>query len=93
MKGAIEDPVLDRALSATGFTTHEELQAQHLETLSALTLMFFKANFEEPASGWPEALRIERPKTARQERRSEPKKAPQASAAEVVSFTEANRVE
>ena len=91
VKGAIEDPALDRALSRTGFTTTEELMAQNLETTSALTLLYLKSNFEEPRNGWPEPLRIRRPNEEPEKKRKEKPK--MASAAEVVSFTESNRGE
>lgn len=93
MKGAIEDPILDRAVSATGFTTSEELQVQGIETQAALVDLFLRANFEEPKEGWPKRLRIPRPNDEAPEEEQEEVKLPLASASDIVSFTESSRQE
>jgi hypothetical protein len=88
MKGAIEDPTLDRALSATGLTTSEELQAQALDVMNVNLHMFMRANFEEPKGGWPEPPIMPRPNDQPKVEKEKPK---MASAAEIVQFTEEDR--
>lgn len=94
MKGAIEDPVLDRALSPTGLTTSEEMQAQTVEAVLAYTHLWLKANYEEPKSGWPDVpplLPRPRGNELRQPPEVEKEPVPMGTAADVISFTEAGR--